>query len=144
MVGHTWITDQSKSFCVKAWLRKRWDRQTDRQTDRMTNKQTNETRHSHRHSPRRAWGLSHVTTKAKVILAFFYQKSYQLSCGQNALMTPRCLENGWDMANLINFMFCNITWPEMHWMTPKFKFSLRNLFGTKMQSFINLGRKIVF
>ena len=41
MVGHTWVTDQSNSFCVKAWLRKRWDRQTDRQTDKQTNKQTN-------------------------------------------------------------------------------------------------------
>ena len=43
------------------------------------------TRHSHRHSPRGAQGLSHMTIKAKVILALFYQKSYALSSGQNAL-----------------------------------------------------------
>ena len=48
------------------------------------------------------------------------------------------------MANLINSMFCDITWPEMHWLTPKFKFFIRNLYPTKMQSFINLGRKIIF
>ena len=68
-------------------------RQTDRQTDRMTNKQTNETRHSHRHSPRRAQGLSHVTTKAKVIWERFYQKSYQLWCGQNALDDPKIMKD---------------------------------------------------
>ena len=45
-------------------------RQTDGQTDRQTDKQTDrQTRHSHRHSPRRAYGSSHVTIKAKVILA---------------------------------------------------------------------------
>ena len=65
-----------------------------RQTDRMTNKQTNKTtRHSHRHSPRRAQGLSHVTTKAKVIWELFYQKSYQLSCGQNALDDPKIMKD---------------------------------------------------
>ena len=63
-------------------------RQTDRQTDRQNDKQT---RHSHRHSPRRAKGLSHVTTKAKVIWELFYQKSYQLSHGQNALDNPKIM-----------------------------------------------------
>ena len=67
-------------------------RQTDRQTNKQTNKQTNETRHSHRHSPRRAKGLSHVTTKAKVIWELFYQKSYQLSHGQNALDNPKIMK----------------------------------------------------
>ena len=43
------------------------------------------TRHSHRHSLRRAQGLSHMTMKAKVVLALFYQNSYVLSNGQNAL-----------------------------------------------------------
>ena len=66
-------------------------RQTDRQTDKQTNKQT--TRHSHRHSPRRAKGLSHVTTKAKVIWELFYQKSYQLSRGQNALDNPKIMKD---------------------------------------------------
>ena len=51
------------------------------------------TRHSHRHSPRRAQGLSHVTTKAKVIWELFYQKSYQLSCGQNALDDPKIMKD---------------------------------------------------
>ena len=50
-------------------------------------------------------------------------------------------KNGWDMANLINFMFCDITWLEMHWLNPKFKFFVKNLYATKMQSFINLGWK---
>ena len=53
-------------------------------------------------------------------------------------------KNGWDMANLTNFMFCNITWPKMHWLTPKFKFFIRNLYPTKMHTFINLGRIIIF
>ena len=51
------------------------------------------TRHSHRHSPRRAKGLSHATTKAKVIWELFYQKSYQLSCGQNALDNPKIMKD---------------------------------------------------
>ena len=67
-------------------------RQTDRQNDKQTNKQTNETRHSHRHSPRRAKGLSHVTTKAKVIWELFYQKSYQLTHGQNARDEPKIMK----------------------------------------------------
>ena len=67
-------------------------RQTDTHTDRQTNRQTNETRHSHRHSPRRAYGLSHVTTKAKVILALFCQKSYPLSPDQNALDDPKVMK----------------------------------------------------
>ena len=50
------------------------------------------TRHSHRHSPRRVLGLSHVTTKAKVILALFYQKSNQLSNCQNALDDPKIMK----------------------------------------------------
>ena len=33
--------------------------------------------------------LSHVTIKAKVILALFCQKSYPLSRGQNALDDPK-------------------------------------------------------
>ena len=53
-------------------------------------------------------------------------------------------KNGWDMANLINFMFYNIKWPEMHWLTPKLKCFIRNLYATKKQSFINLGREILF
>ena len=52
-----------------------------------------EPRHSHRHSPRRAKGLSHVTTKAKVIWELFYQKSYQLSHGQNALDNPKIMKS---------------------------------------------------
>ena len=48
---------------------------------------------SHRHSPRRAKGLSHVTTKAKVIWELFYQKSYQLSRGQNALDNPKIMKD---------------------------------------------------
>ena len=31
----------------------------------------------------------------------------------------------------------------MHRLTPKFKFFIRNLCATKMQSFIKLGRKII-
>ena len=68
-------------------------RQTHKQTHKQTNKQTNETRHSHRHSPRRALGLNHVTTKAKVIWELFYQKSYQLSRGQNALDNPKIMKD---------------------------------------------------
>ena len=44
-------------------------------------------------------------------------------------------KNGREMANLINSTFCDIT---------KFKFLMRNLYPPKMQSFINLGRKIYF
>ena len=57
-----------------------------------TKQEFKRTRHSHRHSPRRAKGLSHVTTKAKVIWELFYQKSYQLSHGQNALDNPKIMK----------------------------------------------------
>ena len=50
------------------------------------------TRHSHRHSPRRAQGLIHVTTKAKVILALLCQTSYPLSRGQHALDDPKIMK----------------------------------------------------
>ena len=48
-----------------------------------------QTRHSHRHSICQAQGLSHVTIKAKVILAHIYQKSYALSRGQKVLDDPK-------------------------------------------------------
>ena len=59
MIGHTWTTDQSKSFCVKAWLRKGRDRQTDRQTHTHQNTNTKThtrmhvrtyTQHTHKHT----------------------------------------------------------------------------------------------
>ena len=44
------------------------------------------------------------------------------------------------MASVINSMFRDITWPEMH-CEQKILHFVRNLYATKMQSFINLGRK---
>ena len=44
-MDHTWVTDQSKSSCVKSWLRsvRQTDKQTPRQTDRQTNQQNKKT-----------------------------------------------------------------------------------------------------
>ena len=50
------------------------------------------TRHSHRHSPRRAQGLIHMTTKAKIVLALLCQKSFPLSRGQHALDDPKIMK----------------------------------------------------
>ena len=107
-----------------------------------------------------------LTGTVSKILALFYKKKSLLRSHvtRNALDDPKSsavfcawfyrifwskpevsiFKNGWDMANPINFMFCNITWPEMHRLTPEFKFFIRNLYATKMQSIINLGRKIIF